>query len=108
MRRAQLRGGARWPHARRTRVGGVRGHVWAPQTKVRRPDYPARYVARRARGPYFRRWALIIALRGQDDLAVVTGLHHRLVRARGLGERELLGDDGAQGAVREPFDGGGG
>ena len=62
MRRVQLRGGARWPHARRTRVGGVRGHVWAPQTKVRRPDRLARYVARRSRAPYLRRWALIIAL----------------------------------------------
>src|SRR6185369_75909 len=49
-------------NARRTRVGGVRGHVWAPQTKVRRPDRLARHVARRARAPYLRRWALIIAL----------------------------------------------
>src|SRR6202795_2480939 len=49
-------------NARRTRVGGVRGHVWAPQTKVRRPDCLARYVARRSRAPYLRRWALLIAL----------------------------------------------
>ena len=42
---------ARWPHARRHRVGGVRGHVWAPQTKVRRADCLARYVARRSRAP---------------------------------------------------------
>ena len=49
MRRVQLRGGARWPHARRTRVGGVRGHVWAPQTKIRRFDNLARGVARRSR-----------------------------------------------------------
>src|SRR5687768_5723666 len=45
-----------------TRAGGVRGHVWAPQTKVRRPDRLARYVARRSRAPYLRRWALIIDL----------------------------------------------
>jgi hypothetical protein len=51
MRRVQLRGGARRPHARRTRVRGVRGHVWAPQTKVRRPDRLARYEARRSRAP---------------------------------------------------------
>src|SRR6185369_3424979 len=49
-------------NARRTRVGGVRGHVWAPQTKVRRRDRLARYVARRSRAPYLRRWALLIAL----------------------------------------------
>src|ERR1700675_3586738 len=49
-------------NARRTRVRGVRGHVWAPQTKVRRPDRLARYVARRSRAPYLRRWALLIAL----------------------------------------------
>ena len=67
MRRVQLRGGARWPHARRTRVGGVRGHVWAPQTKVRRPDCLARYVARRSRAPYLRRWALLIALARRVD-----------------------------------------
>ena len=48
--------------ARRPRVGGVRGHVWAPQTKVRRPDCLARYVARRSRAPYLRRWALLFAL----------------------------------------------
>src|SRR6202162_121450 len=64
MRRVQLRGGARWPHARRTRVGGVRGHVWAPQTKIRRFDNLARGVARRSRAPYLRRWALLIALAG--------------------------------------------
>src|SRR5580765_2833308 len=51
MRRVQLRGGARRLHARRTRVGGVRGHVWAPQTKVRRPACLARYVARQSRAP---------------------------------------------------------
>ena len=66
------------------------------------------YVEPAARAPYLRRWALIIALGDHDDLAVVTGLHHCLVRARSLGERELLGDDGTQGAVREPFDEGGG
>src|ERR1700675_3448746 len=49
-------------NARRTRIGGVRGHVWAPQTKVRRSDWLARYVARRSRAPYLRRWALLIAL----------------------------------------------
>src|SRR5882672_4040433 len=54
-------------NARRTLVGGVRGRVWASQTKVRRPDCLARYVARRSRAPYLRRWALIIALaRGQE------------------------------------------
>src|SRR5882724_8439440 len=68
MRRVQMRGGARWPHARRTRVGGVWGHVWAPQTKVRRPDCLARYVGRRSRAPYFRRWDLLIALAGQLDV----------------------------------------
>src|SRR5258705_8542588 len=47
-------------NARRTRVGGVRGHVWAPQTKVRRPACLARYVARRSRAPVPRRWALIV------------------------------------------------
>src|ERR1700675_1011600 len=67
MRRVQMRGGTRWPHARRTRVGGVRGHVWAPQTKVRRPDCLARCVARRPRAPYLRRWALIIALVRHHD-----------------------------------------
>src|SRR4026207_1096816 len=51
MRRVQLRGGARRLHARRSRVGGVRGHVWAPQTKVRQPDRLARYVARQPRAP---------------------------------------------------------
>ena len=45
-----------------TRVGGVRGHVWAPQTKVRRLDRLARDVARQPRAPYLRRWALLIAL----------------------------------------------
>ena len=49
-------------NARRPRVGGVRGHVWAPQTKARRPACLARYVARRSRAPYLRRWALLIAL----------------------------------------------
>ena len=73
MRRVQLRGGARWRHARRTRVRGVRGHVWAPQTKVRRPDCLARYVARRSRAPYLRRWALIIALAATLRECVVLG-----------------------------------
>src|SRR6478672_3478261 len=73
MRRVQLRGGARWPHARPTRVGGVRGHVWAPQTKVRRPACLARYVARRSRAPYLRRWALLIAL--ALDLVVAEAGH---------------------------------
>src|SRR6185295_5129816 len=69
MRRVQMRGGARWPHARRTRVGGVRGHVWAPQTKIRRFDNLARCVARRSRTPYLRTWALVIALAGRDAAA---------------------------------------
>jgi hypothetical protein len=51
-------------HARPTRVGGVRGHVWAPQTNVRRPDCLARYVARRSRAPYLRRWAFPSILLG--------------------------------------------
>src|SRR6185369_169020 len=69
MRRVQMRGGARRPHARRTRVGGVQGHVWAPQTKVRRFDNLARCVARRSRAPYLRRWALILALAPADPIA---------------------------------------
>src|SRR5258705_8283613 len=89
-------------NARRTLVGGVRGHVWAPQTKVRRPDCLARYVARRPRAPHLRRWALLIALRAVEQLegegAVrggrpgpeggrqQRGLRHFLPRgARGLG-----------------------
>src|SRR6185369_15478031 len=55
-------------NARRTLVRGVRGHVWAPQTKVRRPDRLARYVARRSRAPYLRRWALLIALASRGVL----------------------------------------
>ena len=39
------------PHARRSRVRGVRGHVSAPQTKVRPSDNLTRYVARRPRAP---------------------------------------------------------
>jgi hypothetical protein len=49
--KAQMRGGARRPHARRSRARGVRGHVWAPQTKVRQSDNVTRYVARRPRAP---------------------------------------------------------
>src|SRR5258705_5599810 len=49
-------------NARRTRIRGVRGHVWAPQTKRRRPACLARYVARRSGAPDLRRWALLIAL----------------------------------------------
>ena len=60
-------------NARRTRVGGVRDHVWAPQTKVCRPDRLARYMARRSRAPYLRRWALIIALGEVDDEGGVVG-----------------------------------
>ena len=44
MRRVQMRGGARWPHARRT-----------PCT-----------LSVRSRAPYLRRWALIIALAGEE------------------------------------------
>src|SRR6185503_7870514 len=62
LKKVQMRGGARQPHARRTLVREVRGHVWAPQTKVRPSDNLARYVARRPRAPYLRRWALIVAL----------------------------------------------
>ena len=51
MRRVQLRGGARWPHAMRSLARGVRGHVWAPQTKIRRLDNLAHCVARRLRAP---------------------------------------------------------
>src|SRR6185369_14973929 len=66
---------------------GVRGHVWAPQTKVRRPACLARYVARR-RGRQRSRWALIIALAAPQLLehrkpAVEGGLRRRL----GLGRR---------------------
>src|SRR5213594_2545368 len=43
-------------------LGGVRDHVWALQTKIRRFANLARCVARRSRAPYRRRWALIIAL----------------------------------------------
>src|SRR5688572_2250796 len=73
LKKVQMRGGARRPHARRSRVGGVRGHVWAPQTDVRRPDCLARYVARWSRAPYLRRWALLISLAWIiHDVAVTT------------------------------------
>ena len=55
-------------NARRTRVVGVLGHVWAPQTKVRRPNCLARYVARRSRAPYLRRWSRLIALRASHAI----------------------------------------
>src|SRR5258705_12891625 len=111
MRRFPLRGGARRPPARRPRVGGVRGHVWAPQTKVRRPDCLARYVARRSRAPYLRRWALLIALDDAVDGAcpycVHCGLGSPAARASGCAAF-LLDEGGAasqDGASSEGDDG---
>src|SRR6185295_5779450 len=72
LKRVQMRGGARRPHARRSRVRGVRGHVWAPRTKVRPSDNLARYVARRPRAPYLRRWAFFsILLDALEERAVL-------------------------------------
>ena len=55
MRRVQVRGGARWPHARPIRGSGA-------MSGYRRdsPDRLAHYVARRSRAPA--KWALLIAL----------------------------------------------
>src|ERR1700675_2091704 len=92
MRRVQLRGGARWPHAGRTRVGGVRGHVWAPQTKVRRPACLARYVARRSEGavppqmgPYLRSGELLRA--STTRLLASRAAGQRAARARSAPRR---------------------
>src|SRR6185503_2594878 len=63
LKKVQMRGGARRQPARRSRVRGVRGHVWAPQTKVPQSDYLTRYVARLPRAPYLRRWAFFSLLR---------------------------------------------
>jgi hypothetical protein len=38
-------------------------------------------------------------LRNQNDLAVGTGLEYLFVSAGGLGERQLLPDDGPEGVV---------
>src|SRR4029453_17258621 len=46
----------------------------------------------------------IEVLRHQHDLSVVTVLHHGFVSSRGLGERQLLVDHGAQRAVVESLD----
>src|SRR4029453_7486899 len=82
LKKVQMRGGARRPHARRSLVRGVRGHVWAPQTKVRRSDNLARYVARRPRAPYLRRWAFIGSLRGYGRMRWVYGPGSRSGAAR--------------------------
>ena len=50
MRRVQLRGGARWPHARRTRVRGVRARS-GPRRRSSSADRLSRYVARRLMAP---------------------------------------------------------
>ena len=81
-----MRGGARESHARRKggrscSLRGVRGHVWAPQTKVRPSDNLQSYGARRPRAPYLRRWAFFSNLQeerhGSADstgkTALVTG-----------------------------------
>src|SRR5437870_13586747 len=44
------------------------------------------------------------SLRYQNDLAAMTRGHHRLVSARRLGQRDLLGDDRTQRAVAEALD----
>jgi hypothetical protein len=61
MRRVQLRGGARWPHARRTQggraaAGGEASGYGSPGERERAA------LSARSRAPYLRRWALIIAL----------------------------------------------
>src|SRR5689334_6549654 len=43
------------------------------------------------------------ASRHQDDLPVMPRLQHRLVAARGLAERQLLGDHRAERAVAQPL-----
>src|SRR4030095_13851380 len=74
----------------------VRGHVWAPQTKVRRPDRLARYVARRSRAPYLRRWALLIALAAERALRG----HVQVIQRRARGHEQTVAIGAAEGDIR--------
>ena len=67
-----MRGGARWPHARRTLCGSL---VLARISGFARlaSGFGSPSVSVRLRAPHLRRWALIIALvrKAEDDLGVV-------------------------------------